>query len=95
MAAPKPLVAKFYSKRSTPWIQPVGSTKKPKPSWGKFVSSRRLSAEESKKARRGDWIRVDQKGNKPTSSSYKASSYRPKLGTQRKRTNQRLRRQGR
>ena len=94
MAAPKPLVAKFYSKRSTPWVQPVGSTKKPKPSWGKFVSSRRLSADEAKKARSGGWLRVDAKGNKPGSSNYKASSYRPKLGAQRKSTNQRLRKQG-
>lgn len=86
----------FYSRRSTPRVHRAG-TKPPKPKkgWGKRVSSRRANAKESAKASRGKWIQVDSKGRTPSSSKYKPSQYRPKLGAKRRATNARLRRRGR
>lgn len=86
----------FYANRSTPRVHRAG-TKPPKPKkgYGRRVSSRRANAAEARKARAGKWIQVDARGRTPSSSKYKPSRYRPKLGAKRRATNERLRRRGR
>ena len=73
----------FYSNRRTPRVHITG--KKPgtaKKSWGKRTSSRPANAREEKQLakRPGAWIRVNEKGQRPSDSSYKSkASMRPWL----------------
>jgi len=80
----------FYENRSTPQVVGEGGSAKSKEGYGKVTHSRPANADEEKTIARGGWVRVDSKGNKPSSSSYKASSYRPKLGEKRRATNKRI-----
>jgi hypothetical protein len=80
----------FYANRSTPQVVGEGGSAKSKEGYGKVTHSRPANADEEKTIARGGWVRVDSKGNKPSSASYKASSYRPKLGEKRRATNKRI-----
>jgi hypothetical protein len=55
------------------------------------TSRRAATAEEEQELRKGRWLRVDESGHRPSSSKYRVSSYRKKLGAKRKLTNARLR----
>jgi len=80
----------FYENRSTPQVVGESGSAKSKEGYGKVTHSRPANASEEKTIARGGWVRVDSKGNKPSSSSYKASSYRPQLGEKRRATNKRI-----
>lgn len=80
----------FYSNRSTPKVVSKGEKPTPKQGWGKQTKRRAATAEEEKTIASGKWLRVDQQGDKPSSASYKASSYRPQLGAKRKATNAKI-----
>lgn len=80
----------FFANRSTPQVVSKGAAAKPKQGYGKQTSRRAATAEEEKKISSGGWLRVDAKGNKPSSSSYKPSSYRKKLGEKRRATNKKI-----
>lgn len=80
----------FYENRSTPQVVGESGSAKSKAGYGKVTHSRPANASEEKTIARGGWVRVDSKGNKPSSSSYKASSYRPQLGEKRRATNKRI-----
>jgi hypothetical protein len=69
----------FYANRSTPQVLKSGEDPKPKKGYGKQTKRRPATEEEVKKINRGDWLRVDEKGNKPTSKGYKKTQYRPGL----------------
>ena len=85
----------FYSNRSTPQVVRSGAKATAKKGYGKQTRRRKATAEEAKTIAKGKWVRVDSKGNKPTSSKYKASGYRKKLGAKRRATNAKLRKKGR
>jgi hypothetical protein len=72
----------FLTNRRTPKIVKRGERYTPKPSEGKIVKRRRLTADEEKVIARGDWLRVNQRGEKPGDSGYmkKRSKVRPQLG---------------
>ncbi len=80
----------FYANRSTPQVVGEKGSAKSKEGYGKVSHSRPANAEEEKTIARGGWVRVDSKGNKPSSASYKASSYRPQLGAKRRATNAKI-----
>jgi len=80
----------FYEDRSTPQVVGEKGSAKSKEGYGKVSHSRPANAEEEKTIARGGWVRVDSKGNKPSSASYKASSYRPQLGAKRRATNAKI-----
>lgn len=82
----------FYANRSTPQVVARGAKGKPKKGYGKQVRRRKATAAEEKTIRRGGWVRVDSKGRKPSSGSYKPSKYRKKLGKKRRATNAKIRR---
>ena len=86
----------WYSNRSTPKVRKVGGKRtKAKKGYGRVVRRRRATAAETKQIRAGRWVRVDSKGRKPSSSSYKPSKYRKKLGAKRRATNKRIARRKR
>ena len=80
----------FYENRSTPQVVGEKGSAKSKEGYGKVSHSRPANAQEEKTIARGGWVRVDSKGNKPSSASYKASSYRPQLGAKRRATNAKI-----
>lgn len=69
----------FYSNRSTPEVVVRGREPNPKSGYGKQTKRRAATEEETKVIRRGDWLRVDAEGNKPSSKDYKTTKYRPWL----------------
>lgn len=69
----------FYSNRSTPQVVPRGSEGKKKKGYGKVTKRRSATADEEKVISSGKWLRVDEKGNKPSSDNYKKTKYRPQL----------------
>lgn len=80
----------FFSNRSTPQVVSKGAKAKPKKGYGKVTRRRAANASEERTIARGGWVRVDAKGNKPSSSRYKASKYRKALGAKRRATNKRI-----
>lgn len=67
----------WYEGRNTPKVLSVGKKKPSKPTAGsdkKVVESRPATAEEEKKIAKGQWLRVDKKGRKPSDSSYGTGS---------------------
>jgi hypothetical protein len=92
---PKDLLAKassdpeyklvFYSKRSTPQIirSDRGEEPRSKEGYGEITSQRKATQEEVEQIQKGKWLRVDEKGNKPSSKDYKITSYRKQLGKKR------------
>lgn len=80
----------FYSNRSTPKVVSKGEKPEPKQGWGKQTKRRAATADEEKTIASGRWLRVDEQGDKPSSSSYKASNYRKNLGDKRRTTNKKI-----
>lgn len=80
----------FYSNRSTPQVVSKGAEGKPKKGYGKQTRRRAATAAEEKTIASGGWVRVNSDGTKPSSSGYKASSYREKLGEKRRATNKKI-----
>lgn len=69
----------FYENRSTPQVVSRGASGKPKKGYGRQTRRRAATAEEERQIRAGQWVRVDQGGNKPSSGKYKRTRYRPQL----------------
>jgi len=69
----------FVENRRTPVVRPKGKPYEAKPSEGKITKRRPATAEEEKVIARGDWVRVNEKGDKPGDSGYKSkkSKVRP------------------
>lgn len=66
----------FYSNRNTPRVTRVGTKAKKKKGEGKVVKTRRATKAEAKQINKGKWLRVDSKGNKAGSKSYKGKRSR-------------------
>ena len=72
----------FYQNRSTPEVVSKGATGKKGGAGtkaGKVVKRRAATADEEKKIRNGQWVRVDKKGKKGGESGYAKSKIRPQL----------------
>lgn len=71
----------FLSNRRTPKIVSHGKKYDPKPSEGKATKRRALTADEEKKIRGGQWLRVNENGDTPSDKTYmdKKSKVRPQL----------------
>lgn len=69
----------FLENRRTPKVVPEGQKYEPKESEGKIAKRRAATEEEERVIRRGDWVRVNEKGEKPGDSGYmkKKSKVRP------------------
>lgn len=67
----------FYSNRSTPQVVGLGELPKPKEGYGEITLRRPTQDWENNQLRKGKWLRVDEKGNRPKSAEYKKSTYRP------------------
>lgn len=80
----------FYANRSTPKVVSKGEKPTPKSGWGNQTKRRAATADEEKVIASGKWLRVDEQGDKPSSSSYKPSRYRKKLGEKRRATNKKI-----
>lgn len=73
----------FLAGRRTPKIVKRGEKYDPKPSEGKIESRRHLTDEEEKVIARGDWLRVNERGETPGDPGYlsKKSKVRPQLNS--------------
>jgi hypothetical protein len=69
----------FLENRRTPKVVSKGARYKPKPSEGRITRRRPATAEEEKTIARGDWVRVNERGDKPGDKRYmdKKSKVRP------------------
>ena len=65
----------YWERRRTPSVVPKGKPahRVKKPSYGKVVKRRPATAEEEKTIRSGGWVRVNEKGEKPSDPNYKKS----------------------
>lgn len=80
----------FFRRRSTPQVVDRGDPARPKKGYGRQSSRRHATADEEKVIDSGRWLRVDEAGTRPSSSTYKVSRYRTRQGRQRARPNRRL-----
>jgi 2'-5' RNA ligase len=71
----------FLENRRTPKVVSRGAKYDPKPSEGRIVRRRKANADEERTIARGDWVRVNEKGDKPSDPGYmrKKSKVRPQL----------------
>lgn len=70
----------FYENRSTPLVVTRGGKAPTNPEYGKQVRRRAATDAEERIIARGDWVRVDQAGRKPSDAGYRTSKMRPMLG---------------
>lgn len=73
----------FYANRSTPKVRQDGEKPKARKGYGALVNTRAATQAEERKFAKGGWIRVDAKGNTPSSTDYKMTGYRPSLAEKR------------
>lgn len=73
----------FLENRRTPKIVKRGERYQPKPSEGRITKRRHATEDEEKVIRRGGWLRVNERGEKPGDSGYmkKKSKVRPQLNS--------------
>ncbi len=65
----------FLQNRNTPKVLKASDPPyTPKPSEGKVTNTRPATEDEAKTIRKGDWLRVDKKGRKPSDSNYGTGS---------------------
>lgn len=69
----------FLENRRTPKVVSKGARYQPKPSEGRITKRRAATADEEKVIARGDWVRVNERGEKPGDPGYmrKKSKVRP------------------
>lgn len=74
----------FYANRSTPKVVKEGERPQARTGYGTLTRVRQATPKEEAKLDKGKWLRVDVRGNNPSSKDYKETGHRPGLAQRRR-----------